>query len=185
MSNFIEEVEQEETEQAERDAFIVNNLSKLGWAFQKLAALQAKEQEIKDYAKAEVERIKAWEKEEVGKLANDIQFFQGHIERYHFSQLLDDSKAKTISTPYGKSKSTTSGPAPQSVDDKALLQHIKTNGFTEYLKVEESVKWGEFKKLIKITETDDGLAAFDEDGQAIPGVVINPEKTTFKTEVAK
>lgn len=182
MTNFIEEIERAR-EDAEREAFHIDNLSTLGWAFRKLAALQAKEQEIKDYAKAEIERIKSWQDSEVNKLSDDIGFFQSHIERYHFAKLQEDPKAKTLTTPYGKSKSTTSQPSPQSVDDNALLQHIKSNGFMDYLKVEESVKWGEFKKKIKITETADGYAAFDENGEQIPGVIIKPENVSFKSEV--
>lgn len=179
MSNFIEEVEQ-----AERESFEIDSLSKLGWAFQKLAALQDKEQEIKEYEKAEILRIKSWAAKETNKLANDIQFFQMHIERYHFRKLQEDPKAKTISTPYGKSKSTTSKPAPQSVDDNALLDHIKANGLSDYVKVEESVKWGEFKKQIQVVETDDGYKAVDENGEVVPGVIVNPEKISFKTEVS-
>lgn len=185
MSNFIDEVEQDETEQAEREAFEIDSLSKLGWAFQKLAALQAKEQEIKDYAKAEIDRIESWQDSEVNKLDDDIQFFQSHIERYHFRKLQEDPKAKTLSTPYGKSKSTTSKPSPQSVDDSALLKHIKSNGFTDYLKVEESVKWGEFKKQIQVVETSNGHIAVDENGEIIPGIEVKPVSISFKAEVVK
>ncbi|CEG23161.1 Bacteriophage Mu Gam like protein [Planococcus massiliensis] len=184
MSDFIEEIERAK-EEAERASFQIDNLETLGWAFRKLSALQAKEQEIKEYEKAEIFRIKSWAAKETNKLDDDIQFFQSHIERYHFRKLQEDPKAKTLSTPYGKSKSTTSKPSPQSVDDTALLEHIKSNGFTDYLKVEESVKWGDFKKRIQITETDDGFAAFDENGEKIPGVIVKPENISFKSEVEK
>lgn len=177
------ELQEIETVESEHQAFEITDLSSLGWAFKKVAEYKAKEAEINAYAKAEIDRIKEWQNKELGKTGDSIDFFQQHIERYHFKRLLDDPKAKTLSTPYGKSKSTTRKPTPEPVDSAVLLAHIKQNGLIDFIK--EDVKWGDFKKTLQVTEMGDGLVAVDEDGAEVPGVVVAPEKTTFTLEVSE
>lgn len=177
------EIHEIETVESEHQGFQITDLSTLGWAFRKIADIKAKESEINTYAKVEIDRIKEWQNKELGKTGDSLDFFQSHVERYHFNALMNDPRAKTLSTPYGKSKSTTRKPTPESVDNGALLAHIKQNGLTEFIK--EDVKWGDFKKQLRVAELDGALIAVDEDGAEVPGVIVTPEKTTFTVEVAE
>lgn len=180
--NHFNEIEVEVTEQ-DREVFEIRDLPTLGWAFRKIGALQVKQDEIDTYAKAEIEKIKEWQNSEIGKLSNNVDFFLSHIERYHFHKLMEDPKAKTLSTPYGESKSRLSKPTPEKVDDAILLEYIQQNDMREYVK--ETADWGKLKKTLTVFEIDGGFIAVDENGEQVPGVIIKPESTTFSFEVNK
>ena len=51
----------------------------------------------------------------------------------------------------------------------------------DYIKKE--VKWGDFKKNLSIAEVDGVPTVYDENGQAVPGVVVKPESVSFVVEV--
>lgn len=171
------ELENWNGQEEERQGFQITGMDSLNWAFRKLAAIKAKEAEIINLAKAEKERIEHWEATEKASLNNDIEFFEGLINQYHAQVLKEDPKAKTLSTPYGKSKSRASKAQPDKADEATILNYIEENGMTEYIK--PSLKWADFKKSLKIA----GDKIVDENGQVVPGVAIKPESITYKVEV--
>lgn len=175
----IEEVKQQKQEEKER--FKIENTEQLTWAFRKLKAFKAKEREIEEIANAERERIDTWEEQEKKKIQDSIEYFESLIYEYHMEQLTKDPKAKTLSTPYGKSKARTNKPKPKKADEKAILQHVLENEMNDYIK--PTLKWGDLKKNIQIAEISGRLIAVDENGQEIPGVVVEPEQTKFTVEV--
>lgn len=166
-------------------AFRVYDLDSANWVFRKLQALNVKLAEINTLADKEVARIRDWQAKETAGIAGHISFFEHLLTRYHESQLAQDPKAKTISTPYGKLKSTTRKAAPKKTDDAALLQHLKDSGETDYIVVKETPAWGDYKKTLQVAEVQGELMAIDENGVPVPGVEIEPAGTTFKVEVAE
>lgn len=168
-------------EQVEQDGvqkgFRITGIDSLNWAFRKLSALKAKEAEIINLAKAEKERIEHWEATEKASLNYDIEFFESLINAYHAEVLNEDPKAKTLSTPYGKSKSRTSKAQPDKADEATILKYIEENQMTEYIK--PTLNWADFKKSLTIA----GDKIVDENGQIVPGVTVKPETITYKVEV--
>lgn len=183
MRELHEIIEEHEDVTEEHKVFEIKDLGTLGWAFQKVAVYQKKKDKVSDYAKSEIEKIKAWEEAELKKHNDSISFFQSHIERYHFNELLNDPKAKTISTPYGKSKSMKKSPSPVRVDEKEMLEHIMRNDMADY--IQHKPNWGAFKNSLKVVESEDGFVVVDENGEVVPGVIVTPEKTTFTLEVSE
>ena len=177
----MEILEVENTEQSERESFQVTDIESLNWVFRKLAALSAKEKEVKQLADVERARINDWENRELIALHSDKNYFESLVSDYHAKQLEENPKAKTISTPYGKSKSRATKEQPKAVDKDKLLQHVKETGMTEFIK--EEVKWGDLKKSLHIHEVDDKPIVIDENGQAVPGVEVEPASVSFKVEV--
>ena len=175
----IEEIEQQEEQEKER--FKITDLNGLNWAFRKLKAYKAKEQEIIEVAEAERARIDTWEEQEKKKIQDSIEYFESLIYEYHMEQLTKDPKAKTLSTPYGKSKARTNKPKPKKVDENAILKHVLENQMEEFIK--PTLKWGDFKKSLQIVEHEGKLVAVDENGQIVEGIVVEPEETTFRVEV--
>lgn len=161
----------------EQQRFQITGMDSLNWAFRKLSALKAKETEITKLAKAEKERIEHWEASEKATISNDIQFFESLINEYHAEVLRADPKAKTLSTPYGKSKSRMSKAQPDKADEAAILKYVKENEMDEYIK--PTLKWADFKKSLTIA----GDKIVDENGQIVPGVTIKPESISYKVEV--
>lgn len=172
------EVEDIETQEIK---FEITDLSSLNWAFRKLTALKSKEKEIKQVANEERERIADWEKGELSSLNGSIGFFEGLIQAYHANQLAEDPKAKTISTPYGKSKTRKSGETPEKQNEEKVLQFVIENELDEFIK--NSVKWADLKKSLKIVEISGEKVVVDENGQLVPGVIVKPESISYSVEV--
>lgn len=166
----------------EKQPFEITGLSSLTWVFREiLTPLNNKIEENKAFAQEEIKRINEWLENENKSSINDVEFWQAKVEQYHFNALLSDPKAKTLSTPYGKSKSVTSKAQPEKTDDEQLLKYAKANELADFIKVVENVKWGDMKKSFNVV----GNNVVDSNGEIVPGVSVKPETTTFKTEVIK
>lgn len=159
----------------------IMSMSGLDEVMQILAGLKAADRDIKQRADAQYEQIKRWEDAERGRINEDINYFEGLVHEYHMRLLAENPQAKTLSTPFGKSKSRISREQPEKKDEKALLEHVLTNNMQDYIKKE--VKWGDLKKNLKISEVDGKKVAVDENGVIVPGVSIKPETTSFTLEV--
>lgn len=171
----VEEIQSQET------PFEITDLNSLNWAFRKLSAYKSKEKEIKQLAELERQRIADWERGELSTIFSSLEFFENMIAIYHAKQLEADPKAKTISTPYGKSKTRKSKEAPEKENEDAILQHVIENGMDDYIK--NSVKWADLKKSLKIVEISGEKVVVDENGQLVPGVSVKPESISYSVEV--
>lgn len=181
--NSLQQIELMEVEeiQSQEIKFEITDLNSLNWSFRKLAALKSKEKEIKQLADIERDRIADWERGELSTISNSLDFFENMISIYHAKQLAEDAKVKTISTPYGKSKSRKSKEAPEKENESAILQHVIENGMDDYIK--NSLKWSDFKKAIKIVEVSGEKVVVDENGQLVPGMTVKPESISYSVEV--
>lgn len=175
------ELSEFEGQEEVKERFRITDLESLNWAFRKLKAYKSKEQEITELAEKERARIDAWEEQEKSKLQDSIEFFEMLINEYHTKVLAEDPQAKTLSTPYGKSRARQVKPQPKKVDEKAILEHVVNNDMKEYIK--PALKWADLKKSLTIAELDGKLVVVDENGQAVPGVEVEPEKISYKVEV--
>jgi len=161
--------------------FEITDINGLNWAFRKLSALKSKEKEINQLANVERDRIAEWEKGELISVHNSITFFESHVQRYHAEQLAADPKQKTISTPYGKSKTRKSKETPDKGDEALLLDYVIQNDLAQYIK--NSVKWADLKKSLKIVEISGEKVVIDDTGQIVPGVTVKPESISYSVEV--
>ena len=174
-------LEIDEIESQEQTQFEITDLDSLNWAFRKLSALKSKEKEIKQLANVERDRIDQWEKSELSTIENSTSFFESLIQQYHAKQLAEDPKAKTISTPYGKSKTRKSKEAPEKANEDELLEYVLENEMLDFIK--NSVKWSDFKKTLKIVEISGEKVVVDENGQLVKGVTVKPESISYSVEV--
>lgn len=181
--NSLQQIELMEVEeiQSQETNFEITDINSLNWAFRKLAALQSKAKEIKQLANVERERIAEWEKGELSSVTNSISFFESLVTTYHAKQLVEDPKAKTISTPYGKAKSRKSKEQPEKQNEEQILQYVFENDLDEFVK--SSVNWSELKKKLKVVEISGEKVVVDENGQMVPGVTVKPESISFSVEV--
>lgn len=177
----IELAEVDEIQAAEQQQFEISDLESLNWAFRKLSALKTQEKEIQQLANVERDRIAQWEKSELTPIHNSMSFFESHIQRYHAEQLAADPKAKTISTPYGKSKTRKSKEVPEQADKEKLLNYAIENDLADFIKNE--VKWADIKKTFQIAEISGEKVVVDENGQLVPGVTVKPESIAYSVEV--
>ncbi|MFJ8102826.1 host-nuclease inhibitor Gam family protein [Lysinibacillus sp. NPDC096212] len=162
--------------------FEITDLDSLNWALRKVHAYDAQLKEIQTVANSERQRIDSWEHRESKGINESIQFFYNLIAEYHTKVLAEDPKKKTLSTPYGKSKSTTSKAQPDKVDEEQLIIFVEDNKLPFVEKV-PNLKWGDLKKTLKIVEKDGEQIVVNENGQVVPGVAVKPQTTTFKVEI--
>lgn len=181
--NALQKLELMEVEeiQSQEQRFEITDLESLNWAFRKISALKTEEKNIKQLANVERDRINVWEQQELSPIHNSISFFEGLIQKYHAEQLAENPKTKTISTPYGKSKTRKSKEAPEKENEEVLLQYVIENEMDDY--IENSVKWADLKKSLKITEISGEKVVVDENGQLVPGVSVKPESISYSVEV--
>jgi sulfur carrier protein ThiS len=181
--NSLQQIELMEVEeiQSQETTFEITDINSLNWTFRKLTALKSKEKEIKQLANVERDRIAEWEKGELSSITNSTSFFESLITLYHAKQLAEDPKAKTISTPYGKSKTRKSKETPDKANEDVILQYVIENEMDEFIK--NSVKWADLKKSLKIVEISGEKVVVDENGQIVPGVIVKPESISYSVEV--
>ncbi|MED4887793.1 host-nuclease inhibitor Gam family protein [Lysinibacillus fusiformis] len=169
-------------ENDEPQKFEITDLDSLNWALRKVHAYDAQLKEIQTVANSERQRIDSWEQRESKGINESIQFFHNLIAEYHTKVLTEDPKKKTLSTPYGKSKSTTSKAQPDKVDEEQLINFVEENELPFIEKVPK-LKWGDLKNTLKVVDKDGEQIVVDENGQVVPGVAVKPQTTTFKVEI--
>lgn len=168
--------------QSQEQKFEISDLNSLNWSFRKIAALKQQEKEIKQLADVERERINTWEQDSLNPIHNSISFFEGLVQAYHAKQLAEDPKKnKTISTPYGKSKTRRSSESVEKQNEELLLEYVFENDLGEFIK--SSVKWADLKKSLRIVEISGEKVIVDENGQIVPGVSVKPESISYSVEV--
>lgn len=169
----IETLQTEEQQEELRQRFRIENIDQLNWALRKLAAIKAKENEVRRLADAERQRIAEWEQKELAALERDRSFFEGLVQEYALTQREADPKWKA-STPYGR-VSFRRQPAKWQYDDQKLLEYLKASGRTEFVRIKEEVNKADLKRALKV---QDGRAIDPETGEIVPGIVIEeqPEK---------
>lgn len=165
----------------EKEPFRIQDMSQLDWAFKTLSEITAEDNEIKQRADVQRSQIDKWEQVERGKLTNDMEYFQGIIRVYHQEQLALNPKAKTLSTPFGVSKTRTSEEAPEQADKDTILQHVLDNGLEDLIKYD--YKWSDLKKSLKIAEVNGRKVAVDENGAIVEGITIKPESTNYTVDI--
>jgi phage host-nuclease inhibitor protein Gam len=163
----------------ERERFQVNNIDQVNWAFRKIAALKAKQAEVKELADGEMHRIMKWFETETAKLNDNISFFEGLLTEYALNQRAADPDFKKASTPYGTVKFRKQ-PAKWIYDDETLLNSLKTNGLTELIRIKEEPNKAELKKRLV---HGDGIVVDPETGLPIDGVKVEEQSDSVQIEV--
>lgn len=169
----IDEIMQEDTQEKKR--FRIENLEAANWAFRKLAAIERKKKEVQELAQKEIERIKAWEQQEISSLDNSKEFFEGLLKEYFAREREKDPKFK-ISTPYGKVSARKQQPKWH-YDEAKLIEWLKENN-KDLLRVKYEPDKNEIKKVYKVVGTN----VVTEDGEIVEGITVEemPEKIEIK-----
>lgn len=170
----------------EKERFEITDEATLHWTFRKMRELKGKIAEKEELAKVEYSRIDeerklvdVWLEKETNSFSQSIEHFEHLIREYHLALLKKDESQKTLSTPFGKSKTVTSAEQPDKGDEEKLLKYAKENKLTELIKVEESIRWGDLKKTLKVV----GGNVVDENGEIVEGAKIKPKTVTCKVEI--
>ena len=72
------------------------------------------------------------------------------------------------------------GTVKANVDDAKLVPWLRANGYGDLVKVEESAKWGELKKLLAYTGE---IATIEGTGEIVEGVTAYETPDTFTVDI--
>ena len=156
---------QEQVLKEEREQFTIDNLEGATWAFRKLRAIKAKEDEFKKVADEEINKIQTWLENELKATQSDREYFEGLLTEYYKTEKDKDSKFK-LSTPYGRVSSRTTDKYYYE-DEEEIKDYCNENGL-DCVRVEEELDKTACKKLCK--------GGFNlETGEVVPGVRVEKE----------
>jgi hypothetical protein len=166
----------------EQQGFIIDNDEKADWAIRKVLRLQQKNNDIKQLAELQINKIKQWQERESEGNDSSINYLTALLAPYAKSQL--DGKKKTVKMPSGNVSFRSVSPgyfiAGNKVDGKnqRLIDHVKKSD-PEYLKIEESVNWSEFKDTLTPLSTGKVLT---NDGEVLDFIsaVEYPDSISIK-----
>jgi hypothetical protein len=149
----------------EQQGFIIDSDERADWAIRRILKCQQKNDTVKQFAEMQINKIKQWQEQESEGNDRSINYLIGLLEPYAKSQL--DGKKKTVKMPSGNVSFRTKPPDYFIEGEKAdgknieLLNHVRKSN-PEFLKIEESVNWAEFKNTLTLTSTGQIIAADGE-----------------------
>ena len=125
----------------------------------------------------------AYYEDQIAKVKADADYKIGFIDRalFAFFQTVEHKKTKTQeswSIPAGKLMLKKQAPEFKR-DEKTVIDWLKQNGGTDYVKTVESLDWANLKKDTTVV----GNAIVNNDGEIIPGVEVIEREDKFVVEV--
>lgn len=161
-----------------KERFRIVDLNSLNWALRKMIAIDVKKRELNESIDNEIQRLEGFRKQEVGKLQDSEDFFRSLISEYALHKRDTDPDFKSLKTPYGTIGYRKQQPK-WNYNDATLINYLKAAGLVDLVRTKEEPVKTEIKKLFKVH--DDGRV-FDENGQAVDGIIVEyvPETLDIK-----
>ena len=173
------ETDREENVTAE-DRFAIMDDKVANWALKKIHREQREYLRLKELGEAEIEDIKERLRKVEKKFENSTKYLKSLLQEYFMK--IPDKKNTTTQETYnllnGKlvmKKASTN----YDHDDKVVLDFLKENGLNQFIKLEETVKWGQLKKHI---EDDGNDVVLKDTGERVDGVSIKETPAKFNVK---
>lgn len=140
---------------------------------------------------AELNRLSALKNEEIAeinfkfeaarkRLENSVQYYKDKLSEY-FSGV--EHKVTKTAEKYvllnGTLKLKRGGVKPKPNNEK-LLEWLAANGYTDYIKTEQSPRWGDFKKIL---DCSGEAAIVRETGEVVDGIDFEEVPDEFDVEI--
>ncbi|WP_427814419.1 host-nuclease inhibitor Gam family protein [Enterococcus sp. 22-H-5-01] len=166
----LEDLEKSNVRTEETQSWQVDSIESADWAFRKILALKKANEEVKQFADKEHERLEDWERKETTSNHESIEFFQHKLAEYLHVLRKTDKKAK-VKTPHGV-VSTRKQPDLWEYQTDAV-DKLKKLGLAELIETKESVKKQEFKKVVSVLPNG---TVVSPDGELIDFVKVTPQE---------
>ena len=132
----------------------------------------------------EVDKFREYYAEQIRRMqerADGIRgFYAGHLERY-FEKVPHKETKTTESYELPSAKLVRRAQAPEFVrDDDKIVEWLKGNGETQFIKVKESPNWAELKKSVEVF---DGQCFMKDTGELVPGVSVVEREAKFDVTI--
>ena len=170
----------EETEGSTPPVFSITDDGLADWAVQKIAEEKAEYERLKQLADAQITAIKEKVAAAQKRYENGTAFLTSKLSQYF--ETVPHKKTKTQET-YRLLSGTLKkklGGTTMKQDDAKLLEYLKASGNEDLIKVEETPRWGEFKKRLEIVG---GQVVDSTTGEIVEGVQLVENPDTFTVDV--
>lgn len=166
--------------QEERLPFRITDDRCADWAVRKIAEEKAEYSRLKDLADQQIAAIN--EKVEAAKrrYENGTNFLTSCLADYFRTVPHKTTKTTEKYRLLSGTLTLKKGGVKAKTDDAKLVPWLRANGYDQFVKVEESAKWGELKKLLTFTGE---IATVAETGEIVEGVTAYEAPDTFTVDV--
>ena len=172
--------------QEEKKPFAVTDEASAEWCLEKLEENAKARALIEEQYQRMIARHDKWRADALAEIESNDLYIKGLLEPWA-AEKIADGKKKSVKLPSGRVGFRAGGEIWKMGDEKveattpALLAFVKQDD-DSFVKVQESVRWGDYKKTLNIME--DGRVA-TSDGQIIEGMTVTQGAPSFYVEVAK
>ncbi|MFC2639062.1 MAG: host-nuclease inhibitor Gam family protein [Mitsuokella sp.] len=170
----------------EKKPFEVTDEASAEWVLEKLEENAKARALIDEQYQRMIARHEAWRADALKELDENDAYLQSLLRPWAEAKLAGGKK-KSVKLPSGRvgfragGETWKMGAEKVEATNPALLAFVKEND-DSFVKVQESVRWGDYKKTLNVVE--DGRVA-TADGQIIEGMTVTKGKPSFYVEVTK
>jgi hypothetical protein len=163
------------------EGFHCDSKEKAMWAARKLREVDEAINANDALADVEIEKIRNWLVMANTRLNKDVECFEGFLREYLESERAKDPSIKQVVLPDATPKFRKQQDKYTRNDD-VILPFARVSA-PQYVKMEESLQWGEFKKQLQ--QVDDGGVVLKSTGEVVPGVTFIKGCDEFIVDVVK
>lgn len=175
----LEQMDLGSIDQSGRAPFQITDDGLADWAVRKILEERAEYERLKELGDQQIAAI--MEKLDAAKrrYENATAFLTSCLSEYF--ETVPHKKTKTTEKYRLLSGSLTlkKGGIKATADDEKLVPWLRANGLGDLVKVEESAKWGDLKKMLTFAG---GVAMLEETGEIVEGVNVTEAPDVFKVE---
>lgn len=150
------------------------------WAVRKIAEERAEFERLKALADEQINEILAKVEDAKKRLENNTSFLKGKLAEYFGSVPHKETKTTEKYRLLSGTLVLKKGGAKPKPDSEKLLEWLAANGYTDYIKTEQSPRWGDFKKLLDYSGE---VVTIAETGEIVVGIEIENTPSEFDIEI--
>lgn len=172
--------------QEEKKPFTVTDEASAEWCLEKMEENKKARALIDEQYKQMIARYEKWRADALAEIDGSDAHLKGLLAPWT-AQKIADGKKKSVKLPSGRVGFRAGGETWKMGDEKieattpALLAFVKQDD-DSFVKVQESVRWGDYKKTLRVMEDGRVVSAT---GQIIEGMTVTQGAPSFYVEVAK
>jgi len=177
LKKLMDELPEELEENPDKERFKVRDKEQAEWCLRQISRLTKEQEEIEATAKAEIEKITAWQNNQTGAIRKSISFFEYLLIEFHQQTLKENKDAKTIKLPSGRLSARKT--QPEFIrDEKKMLPWVEKNR-PGFIKIKTAIDWAGLKEVLKYEK---GKGIDPDTGEVVPGLTVVDRGTSFSVK---
>lgn len=170
----------DQEENVNDESFKIDDEQKANWALRKIKQHQEQIKENNALAQAEIDKIEAWNQQENDKAQQSIDYFQGLLAKYAMDKREQDPKFKSLKLPNGNI-GFRKKPKKWNYQDDILLETLKQNQLTDFIRVKEQPDKSQIKKAFEVVGDK---VINPETGEVLEGITVEDQEEDFSVKVS-